>query len=282
VRSIILFLKGMVVGLANVVPGLSTGTFLVMLRIYDGLIEAISGFFSNRDKIRSYLAFLVPLGVGIVGGTLLFAKLATFVLERYPVATQFFLIGLIAGSIPSVIKMHHDMRPSVMRVLAFVVGLAVAIWVGLQQEGEVMRGLSADASSLSGPIYFGIVGLFAGGAVITPGLSGAYIFLLAGTYRPIMQALDSLTDPPIHWGVIVATAVGAGLGVLVFSKLIGLLLKRQPAVTFYTILGLICGSFVGLWPVGFGFSTLSLVDVMSFVVGIAVAYLLGRSGGHRA
>jgi putative membrane protein len=280
VKSIVLIIKGMIVGIANVVPGLSTGTFLVMLGIYDRLLEAVSGFLSDRKRIKSHLLFLIPLGIGTVGGTLVFAELATFVLDRYPTPTQLFLIGLIAGSIPGVIKMHHDMKPATGRVIAFVAGLAVAILVGLQGGHEVGEGASADISSLSDMIYFGVVGLFAGAAVITPGMSGSYIFLLGGTYEPIMQALHSLTSPPIMWGVIISTAVGVGVGFLAFSKLISLLLKRYPAVTFYAILGLICGSFVGLWPAGVGLSVSSLLGILALVVGAVIAYVLGMQAGH--
>jgi putative membrane protein len=281
-KFIILFLKGMAIGVANVMPGVSTGTFMVLLGIYDGLIEAIGNFFSNRKMIRHYLLFLVPFGLGAVFGTLAFANLVTFVLDRYPVPAQFFFIGLIAGSIPSVVKMHHDMRPTSRRAIAFAVGLILAILVGLGGRGEEVGHSSADASTWMGLLYFGIVGFFAGGAVITPGMSGSYIFLLAGTYGPIMQALASLTQPPVHRGVIVSVAVGVGIGVLICSKLIDLALKRQPAVTFYAILGLICGSFVGLWPAELDASASSLASILTLASGIAIAYLLGKPAGNRS
>jgi len=279
VKFINLFLKGMAVGVANVIPGVSTGTFMVLLGVYDELIEAVGNFFSNRKMIRHYLLFLIPLGLGAVVGTLAFASLATLVLDRYPAPAQFFFIGLIAGSIPSVVKMHYDMRPTSRRVIAFAVGLILAILVGLGGRGGEVGHSSADASTWMGLLYFGIVGFFAGGAVITPGMSGSYIFLLAGTYGPIMQALASLTQPPVHWGVIISVAAGVGIGVLTCSKLVDLALKRHPAVTFYAILGLICGSFVGLWPAELDTSVSSLAGILTLVAGVAIAWLLGKPAG---
>lgn len=279
--SFILFVKGMIAGIPHVVPGLSTGTFLVMMGIYNQFLEAVSGFFSNREKVKSYLAFLLPLGIGNVVGTLIFAKVATFVLERYPIPTLLFLIGLIAGSLPGVLRIHHDMKPSIGRALAFTAGLAAAIAIGLLQRSETTRALATDTSSVAGLLYFGIVALFAGCAVITPGLSGSYIFLLGGTYEAIMRALDSLTDPPIHWGVILSTAVGAAIGFLGFSKVISWLLKRQPAMTFYAILGLIVGSLVGLWPSGLAWNTSTLFGILALLVGAIAATLLGRSAEPR-
>jgi putative membrane protein len=279
-KSVILFLKGIVIGIANVIPGVSTATFMVLLRVYDEIVDAVgnfvSDFLSGRKKFKAYLLLLVPFGVGAVVGTLGFAKLATFVLDRFPIPAQFFFIGLIAGSIPSVIRMHHDMKPTVGRLAAGIVGLVVAVLVGLGVKGEALGQLAAEPSSIPGLLYFGIVGFFAGGSVMTPGLSGSYIFLLAGTYEPIMEALDSLTHPPIMWGVIISTAIGVALGVVIFAKVISLLLKKQPAVTFYAILGLIFGSFVGLWPAEFDFTAASLLSMLALIPGAAIAYVLGR------
>jgi len=281
-KFINLFLKGMAVGVANVIPGVSTGTFLVLLGIYDELIEAVGNFFANREKIKSYLLFLVPLGIGTVGGTLAFANLATLVLDRYPVPAQFFFIGLILGSIPTVTRIHHDMRPSMPRVVAFVLALGLVVFLAME-ERRVIEGLfSANATSLLVLFFFAVVGFLAGGAMVTPGMSGAYIFLLTGAYGPIMQAVASLTHPPVHWGVIVAVAAGAGAGILVCSRLIDMALKRQPAVTFYAILGLICGSFVGLWPAGLDLSVSSLAGILTFAAGAVIAYLLSKPAGSRS
>jgi uncharacterized membrane protein len=173
--------------------------------------------------------------------------------------------------------MHHDMKPSIPRLAAFVVGLGLVILLGIEERLGVSAHISAGTSSLLGVSLFAVVGFLAGGTMVTPGVSGAYVFLLTGTYEPVMQALASLTQPPIHWGVLISVAVGAGIGLLVCSKLIGLALERQPAVIFYVILGLICGSLVGLWPAGLDVSVSSLASILALVPGIAIAYLLGRS-----
>jgi len=88
-----------------------------------------------------------------------------------------------------------------------------------------------------------------------------------------------VTSPPVHWGVIVAVAAGAGVGILICSRLIDVALKRQPAMTFYAILGLICGSFIGLWPAELDVSASSLVGLLTFTVGVGIAWLLGKPTG---
>jgi putative membrane protein len=275
-----LLLKGMAVGVSNVIPGVSAGTLLVLLGIYDELVEAVGNFLTNKSRRKDYFLFLLPLVIGAAGGVLAFANLITLLLERYAAPMQFLFIGLVLGGIPTVLKMHHDMRPSMPRVVAFVLGLGLVVLLALGEQRGIRGHFSAGTTSLLALSLFAVVGFFAGGAMVTPGVSGAYIFLLTGTYEPIMQALASLTQPPIHWGVIVAVAVGAGLGILICSRLIDLALKRQPALTFYAILGLICGSLVGLWPAEPDISVFSLTSILPLVSGAAIAYLLGRQAGH--
>jgi len=275
-KFINLLLKGMAVGIANVIPGVSAGTFLVLLGIYDELVEAAGNFLTNKSRRKDYFLFLLPLVIGAAGAILAFANLITFLLEQYAVPTQFFFIGLILGSIPTVLKMHHDMRPSMSRVVAFALGLGLVILLAVGERRGIGGHLSTGTTSLLAFSIFAAVGFFAGGAMVTPGVSGSYIFLLTGTYGPIMQAAASLTSPPVHWGVIVAVAAGAVVGILVCSRLIDLALKRQPAITFYAILGLICGSFVGLWPAGLDVSASSLAGILTFAAGAVIAHLLGK------
>jgi len=270
-KSITLFLKGMAVGVANVIPGVSAGTFLVLLGIYDELVEAVGNFLTNKSRRKDYFLFLLPLVIGAAGAVLAFANLITFLLERYLVPTQFFFIGLILGSIPTVIRMHHDMRPSIPRVVAFVLALGLVVFLAAEERRVIEGHFSANTISLLAFLFFVVVGFLAGGAMVMPGMSGAYIFFLTGAYGPIMQAIASLTHPPVYWGVIIAVAAGAGAGILVCSRLIDIALKRQPAITFYVILGLICGSFVGLWPAGLDVSVSSLIGILTFAAGLAIA-----------
>ena len=284
-KFINLLLKGMVVGVSNVIPGISAGTFLVLLGIYDELVEAVGNFLTNKSRRKDYFLFLLPLVIGAAGAILAFANLITFLLERYATPTQFFFIGLILGSIPIVLRMHHDMKPSMPRVVAFVLGLGLVVLLAVGERrppsfppigGDESGDHFFTGTTLLALFFFAVVGFSAGGAMVTPGVSGSYIFLLTGAYGPIMQAVASLTNPPVHWGVIVAVAAGAGVGIMVCSRLIDVALKRQPAVTFYAILGLICGSFVGLWPAELDVSVSSLAGILTLASGVAIAYLLGK------
>jgi len=275
-KFVYLFLKGMAVGVAHMVPGLSGSTFMVLMEIYNKFVEAIGNFFTNREKRRDYFLFLLPLGIGTVAGVVAFANLATIVLNRYPAQTQFFFIGLVVGTIPGVIKIHHDMKLSVSRVAAFILGLGLVVLLGIQNQRGVSTNFTASTTSLLDLFRFAVVGFVGGGAMVTPGMDGSYVLILAGVYGPIMEALASLTRSPVYWGVPTSVAVGAGLGIILCSRLINVALKRQPAVTYYAILGLICGSFVGLWPVGI--SAPPLACILTLAVGAMIAYLFSKLG----
>ena len=97
-EHIINFFKGMIVGIANVIPGVSGGTIAVCTGIYEKLISTISNFFKNFKKtFKSNFFFLIPIGLGAVVGILAFSKLMTYLLENFPMQTNFTFIGLILG-----------------------------------------------------------------------------------------------------------------------------------------------------------------------------------------
>ena len=275
-KLIKLVFKGIAIGIAHMVPGVSGGTFMVLMGIYKQFVEAVGNFFTNREMTKDYILLLLPLGIGVVCGVLAFAHLATIVLDRYPVPTQFFFIGLIVGSIPGVVKIHHDMKPSVSRVVAFFLGLGLVVFLGVIKLRGYSFNFSVGTTSLPVLLLFAVISFLGGGAMVTPGMDGSYVLLLGGIYGPIMEALASLTSPPVRWGVIISVAIGAGIGILICSRLIDQALKRQPAVTFYAILGLICGSFVGLWPADLHLSVSSLAGVLTFTIGAVITYLLSK------
>jgi len=186
---LLLFLEGIAVGISNVIPGVSAGTLLVLLGIYDQLIEAVGHFLTNGARRKEYFRFLLPLVLGAVGGVLAFANMISFLLEQHSVPTQFFFIGLILGSIPTVIRMHHDMRPSVVRVVAFGLAVGLVVLLSAGERHGVGGYFAADTPALLALSLFVGVGFFGGGAMVTPGVSGAYIFLLTGTSGRLCRRL---------------------------------------------------------------------------------------------
>ena len=277
-RYLILGLKGMAYGITHIVPGLGGALVLLMLGIYEQFVDAVGNFFIERRKWKEHLSFLVPLGVGMVIGMIVLATLIRVVSDRYPVAMMLFFMGLVLGTIPSVLKMHSDMRFTPGRMIALVCGLLVI--VGLKViESHGTRDESLESLSTSGGIlYNALVSFIAGGASVTPGLDGSYVLLLGNTFDPVMEALSKLREFHVEWGVLASTGIAAVLGILVFSKLIDAVIKRFPAHAYYCVLGLVAASVYGLWPdqpaqVG------PVVLALSFVAGLALALFFAQSTG---
>jgi len=271
VRFLVLVLKGIAYGLTHIVPGLGGGLILILMGIYEQFVDAIGNFFVDRERWKDHIAFLVPLGIGMVLGMIGLAKVITIVLERYPAATMFFFMGLLIGTIPPVLRMHDDMRPTIGRVAALVCGVLVVVAMRIfQPAGEQ----TLDIASITGALYNLVVCFAAGGASVTPGLDGSYVLLVGGTYEPILEAVSALTHLEIAWLPLASTGIGAVLGILGFSKLIDTALKRAPSVSYYVILGLILGSVYGLWPQEPAHTSL-IVRIAAVAAGAAIALLFG-------
>lgn len=274
-KYLILGLKGVAYGITHIAPGLGGGLILIVLGIYEQFVDAVGNFFVKRNKWKEYLAFLVPLGIGMVLGMLILARLITLLLENYPAATMFFFMGLLVGTIPSILRLHGDMHLTVGRGLALLCGLLLIVGLKTIEPSGNLGESVQSISNTRGIIYNAIVSFIAGGASVTPGLDGSYILLLGGTYAPIIEAVAELSKLVIHWGALLSTGIGAILGIATFSKLIDTAIKRAPSLSYYGILGLVAGSVYGLWPKEPAKAGI-VVLALAFVAGSALALLFSK------
>ncbi|ANU08981.1 hypothetical protein A1A1_06517 [Planococcus antarcticus DSM 14505] len=257
--------RGILMGISDLIPGVSGGTIAFILGIYDRLLESISGFFS-RDW-RKYLGFLVPLGLGIVITLLLFSRVIEYLLEQYYEATQFFFMGLIIGVIPYIMKQAEVKKNFTSRhlIILVVIGAALAVTAFIPTEEDL-----APITSLTLPVFFLLFfsGWLASMAMLLPGISGSFILLLLGVYSTAINALSTLNIP-------VALAIGAGVivGFIVSSKAIQYLLEHFTYVTYAAIIGLIIGSLFVVFP-GFSADSDTLItSLVTFALGLAFTLL---------
>ena len=240
---------GILMGLANLVPGISGGTMLLAAGIYPRFINAIADITRFRFQMRSILVLgtvVVAAGISI----LLFAGLLKdLVIENRWIMYSLF-IGLTLGGVPLVYKM---VKPLSGKSIGAAVG-AFAAMVGLallQQAGITGSG------SNSFPMMM-IAGLAGASAMILPGVSGGYLLLLLGQYVPILGGIDQLKEAlkardisaAMEPGLSVVLPVGIGvvLGVVVVGNLLKWLLEKHREPTLGALLGLLLGSTIGLWP----------------------------------
>ena len=268
-----LMAKGGVIGIANIIPGVSGGTMAVVLGIYERLIEAISNFFTQPQRRREYFSFLAKIGIGAVLAVLVLSWLMDYLLTYHQAPTYMFFIGLIAGSVPSIFRAHHDMRPNFSAILAFLAGagLIPVFAIALPAEKSINPHVQFQMS-LYGASMLLIAGIFAGGSMIMPGISGSFILVLLGQYSIVIRAVKELNLP-----LLAFVGIGAVLGVWGFAKLIDYLLKNFPKQTIYFIIGLVIGSLYPIFPgLPQGGGGAFVVSALLLAGAFWISFLLGK------
>ena len=237
--SIILFLKGFLMGTCDVIPGVSGGTIAFITGIYSRLINAvknispklISDFFRDKKKFKEDvknldLVFLITLGLGIITAVFIGARVITFLLERYFVYTISFFIGLILISskiIYNNIKNHHLKNIS-FGIIGLLVGILLAILIPMEINPTLLY------------VFFG--GFVAISAMFLPGISGAFLLLILGLYEFMLNVIRNIWE---NISFFIVFILGAILGMFTISRVISFLFKKDRCKTLYFLLGLVIG-----------------------------------------
>lgn len=289
-NSIVLLLKGIVIGMANVIPGVSGGTLAVVFNIYGEFVNAIT---LNVRKLWANKKFLIPLLGGMAAGVLLFSKLISVLYGHFPVQTNCAFTGLVIGSIPLIFsyakKIPAEKKCSVplaaSLVLCAAAGFAVLLFFS-RLEGSVDRSSAALSilPPLSAALAFRIfiAGVFGAIVMIVPGISGSLIMLVMGVYTIVITSIPALFSPQtfIHaLLLLLPNGIGVILGLLSGAKLISFFLKKIPNHTYAVILGLLCGSAVTIFPgvQAVTSAAMGIACLMCLLGGAALAYFSSRS-----
>lgn len=252
--------RGLLMGITDLIPGVSGGTIAFILGIYDRLLAAISGIFGREWK--KHVLFLLPLGIGIGAALLLFSRMIDYLLTNHYEATQFFFMGLIVGVLPYLARQAEIKRNFKGRHFAILLilgaALAATAWIQPDEAAAPITALTVSSFFL---LFFS--GWLASMAMLLPGISGSFILLLIGVYSTAINALTTFNIP-------VAAAIGAGIivGFLVSSRAISYLLNTFPHMMYAAIIGLILGSLFVIYP-GFASGTADIVaSVLTFAIGL--------------
>lgn len=270
-----LVLCGMVFGVANVIPGVSGGTMLVVFGIYDQLTEAISGVKAIIKNIVFLLFFGVGAGVGILG----FAKLIKFLFDNYGVQTNMYFIGLILGSVPMIYRMgtaENKVKP--LCIVPFLISGALV--VGLTMLQNAMGSAEQAAEMVSGfdpvmTVKLLVFSFIAAVAMIIPGLSGSFVMLLLGVYQTVISAIQ-IND--LNFYVIIPVAVGVVLGIILGAKIISTLMKKFRLMAYSAIMGLVIGSVYAILPADFGFNLQTGYGFVCLLFGVLTSVLVEKLG----
>lgn len=274
--KLFLILKGFLLGIANIIPGVSGGTLALTLGIYQDLIGAISHLFKNLKK---NLKFLISLGIGMVIAILLGSKVITFCLDKFALPTTLFFIGLIVGGIPLLTKKVKGRRLKPLNLAVFLLTFGIVMIMTFLNAGN--NAVDLSNMSVIQFILLMIVGMVAAATMVIPGVSGSFVLMLLGYYKPVMATLGNLTDfSLLGHNILVLAPFGIGLliGIVGIAKLIEFLLKKYEIPTYYGIIGFVTASVIGLGIglVGVPTTTLQvLAGLVLFVIAFIIGYKLG-------
>ncbi len=237
-----LFLKGVAMGAANVIPGVSGGTIALVTGIYQRLISALGsiGPTSGRQllsgDLRGFLTaidarWLTVLMLGVAASILTLAKLFDWLLVAHEKLTMAFFFGLILASIVYVAQQVTRWSSSAWTSLALGVGIALAI------------ALLSPGSENAAPWYVFMCGVLAIASMILPGLSGSFVLILMGNYALVLGSISRL-----DLGVLIPLAVGCGIGLVAFSHILKWIFERYADATLALMTGFVVGSLAIIWP----------------------------------
>jgi putative membrane protein len=236
------FLKGMAMGAADAVPGVSGGTIALLLGIYEELVTTIgninlslfkelnNGFYSFWEKLNGN--FLLSLIVGIGISLVTFIKLTAYLFDKYPILIWSFFLGLILATIYVIFKLIKSWN--YVNIIFALIAIFISFYLG---EMNIMDSINITL------IYILISGIIAASAMIIPGISGALILVILGLYSTMINAINN-----IEIDKIVTFSLGAIIGLLSFSKILKWMFNKNSSLTYSILLGFVIGSIPKVWP----------------------------------
>lgn len=256
-----IFFNGILMGTANVIPGLSGGTLLLLTGIYPRFIDVFGSI--NPKSLRDYkwkenIVFIMIIAVGALLSIFAMSRIMSWLLESYEVPVYLLLIGLIIGSIDMITK-KIDFKVNSSRI-TFVTGILMIVLLVIAT--RFFR-TSTPAQGDVNLIILLTAGAIAAATMVLPGVSGSMLLLLLGLYKPVVDSVSAFNIINVFF-----IGIGAIVGILFASRLIKYLLDKHSSSTYAFLLGLILASIVDLFP----FSIFQTFN--AFVIGI-IALIFG-------
>lgn len=276
-------LKGMVIGIANIIPGVSGGTMMVAMGIYDKLIHCITHLFSEFKKS---VLFLLPIVIGMGIAIVASSFGLEYLFANFPLQTNLLFIGLILGGLPAIWKNVKGNSIKAGHILSFLIFFALVAGLAIVGERE---GAAADLSfNLVNVVKLFVVGVIASATMVIPGVSGSMVLLLIGYYNPIINSISDFIRALLAlnvdgilqgFGVLIPFGIGVVVGIFAIAKLVEIIFEKAPMYAYWAIIGLIVASPIAIIAMG-SFPTITVLGVVTGVIalgaGVIVAMKLGE------
>lgn len=278
-----LILKGVMMGVANIIPGVSGGTMAVSMGIYDKIIHAATHFISEFKKS---MKLLLPIILGMAIGIVALARVLEYMFARVPLQTNLLFIGLIIGGLPAITKKVKGKTIRLGHILVCLLFFVVVAGFALLGEQE---GASADLSfNIMNIVKLFGVGVVASATMVIPGVSGSMMLMLMGYYNPILNEVNDFIDnlaqfnvPGLLEGckVLVPFGIGVAVGIVVIAKIVEIIFRKFPEHAYWAIIGLIVASPVAIFLMG-SMGTITVIAVVTGIAALLVGILISLKLGE--
>lgn len=283
-KNILLVIKGFVMGIANIIPGVSGGTLAIILGIYEQFISSISHFFKN---IKENIKFLLLLAIGIVLAIVSMSNVIDYSYKHYPIPTTLFFVGLVVGGIPLLYSKVKGKKDSNMisNIIIFILTFSLVIFMAFADKIFNTGSVNLSNMSVLGYILLFVVGVVVAATMVIPGVSGSLVLMLLGYYYPIIKLIKNLSkfqNLSTNLPILIVFGLGVLLGIVLISKLIEYLFQKHQTKTYYGVLGFIFASIVAIpistiKEVSLLFNIIHiLVGIVMLVIGVITSYKLGE------
>ncbi|MHC5108704.1 MAG: DUF368 domain-containing protein [Planctomycetota bacterium] len=290
-----LIITGLLMGLANLVPGVSGGTMVVVMGLYDEFVSAIADItrltFARRNIV--FLTILTASAMVAIGG---FSGILSKAVTLHRSAMFSLFIGMTLGGIPMLWKMRQNSGRSWLP--GGIVGLTIMTLIALNQADRppsesikqaIAEGTLVIEADYTRDLLAGALGM---SAMVLPGISGAYMLLIIGRYETILAAISLCKEYVLSMGsegdwatftsVLLPVAIGALASLVLLSNLLKWLMHRHTGFTIGLLLGILCGSVIGIWPFDAKSTTAGIVTgILLAGAGFITTLLLGKIGNNQ-
>ena len=276
---------GILVGIANIIPGVSGGTIIVILGLFDKLMDAISNVFKLKISFKERLEnlwFIMQVLIGAAIGLIAFAKILNYLFVHFELQTIALFAGLILLSLPMLKKEEMDGKK--INILFFILGIltiGIINYLSPGEEGNIVTYEELISKSLT-PAFIGsliLMGVIGGATMIFPGVSGSMVLLVLGWYHMFKGYVAAVTTFDIKILIpLIFIALGVGLGIIFSAKLTSFLLKKYKTNTMSFILGLIIMSAIVIFPLKKELYTFGniITSILTFILGGGLIVLLEK------
>ena len=241
-------LKGFIIGIGKIVPGVSGAILAISMGVYDKSLYYINNFKNNKKESIKYL---LPLGIGIIISIIFFSKIINYLLDKYYVLTMLFFIGLIIGTIPTTLKKVNK-KDYYLVIISFFIFVFLSL-LGINNT-YIIKGNIIDI------IIFLISGLLEAIGTVVPGVSSTALLMTIGTYKIVISSIANIDNMKI----IVPFIIGTILGLLLVVKIIDYLFTKYRGRVYAIILGLLLSSIILMIINTFKYQ----VSILNIIIGI--------------